>query len=53
LSIKYLDYQINNGVLEITINRPKRANAFQTGMFKELSDLINGANKNPEVLIKF
>jgi len=41
--------QLNEGVLEITLNRPARKNAFSREQWVALADAINAARENPAI----
>jgi enoyl-CoA hydratase len=41
--------QQNNGVLEITINRPKQLNAINKLTIEEIGDAMQQAEANPEI----
>ena len=42
-------YEVNDGVLKVTMNRPEVYNAFNEKMKKELNDGFRDAEKNPDI----
>lgn len=40
---------INNGILKIVLNKPKKKNALSLKMYKELGDVINDSSKNDDI----
>lgn len=51
LSYKTLEVQISNGIQKITLNRPKKKNAFTYEMYKELADALKQGGEDKGVRI--
>lgn len=47
----YLDYQSNNGVATITLNRPEVYNAFNDGLTSELQQVLKSVKKEDEIRV--
>ena len=50
-SYNYLDYQSNNGVATITLNRPEVYNAFNDGLTSELQQVLKTVKKDDEIRV--
>lgn len=49
----YIDINIKEGVLCITLNRPDKKNALDTQMYQALADAFTDADKNPDVRVAY
>ena len=50
-SYNYLDYQSNNGVATITLNRPEVYNAFNDGLTSEIQQVLKSVKKDDETRV--
>src|SRR5258708_17449553 len=49
MTYEQIKYEINNGILTITLNRPDKLNAFTGKMVSELLDAMDRADRDDEV----
>ncbi len=49
--MKYLDYQLKNGIGFLYFNRPDKYNAFHKDLLIELADLLDRENQNKELRV--